>query len=100
MKDGRRCRMAGCRGGCRESALNRTGRAVALVVVEVTLSAVPAGANALPASRPSGGATAIRAAVPRSGAYTSTVAATIADLQQWWGQQFPRVYGTKYMPVP
>ncbi len=66
------------------------------VVVTLATPALAAGASA-PAARPS---TAVAAAPnPNQGDYHKLLRATIADLQAYWAQEFPQVYGGTYTPV-
>jgi predicted metalloprotease len=78
---------------------NRTG-ALAIVIITAVLGlASPALAQA--PTPPTARVTATVGAVPNpnQGDYHKLLQATIADLQAYWAQEFPQVYGGTYTPV-
>jgi predicted metalloprotease len=54
------------------------------------------GASTSAASSAASGA----AAAPRSADLDTVIDATIADLQSWWAEELPDVYGQEYEPIP
>ena len=70
----------------------RTRRALGAVLV--TVFTVPlAVLTAAPAR-----ATAHRASASTS--YSRTIAVALADIQDYWSDEFPDLYGARYQPVP
>jgi predicted metalloprotease len=67
------------------------GRRVGAVSAAVAVVALVAGARSTPAAH---------AAVVRKPAYETTIGLAVDDLQQWWSETMPAVYGIDYTPIP
>lgn len=91
--------------------MGAAARAAAVIGLLVTLTAPATGAaaapNAVPAEAPVEGRVDVSSEVPRGArgggkapTYRQAVETAIADIQAYWADVYPDVYGGRYQPVP